>query len=70
MLLNKLPGWDELSQQAGTFSSGHLSDYLNDEKRQEQLMFSSLDHFILDFSKQRFSPEVLNNLVKLAKAAG
>ncbi|MCP4270780.1 MAG: glucose-6-phosphate isomerase [Gammaproteobacteria bacterium] len=70
MLLNKLPGWDELSQQAGIFSSGHLSDYLNDEKRQEQLMFSSLDHFILDFSKQRFSPEVLNNLVKLAKAAG
>ncbi len=70
MLLNKLPGWDDLTQLAGTYSYGHLSDYLNDEKRQEQLMFRSLDHFVLDFSKQRLSPEVLNNLVKLAKAAG
>ncbi len=70
MLLNKLPGWKKLRQAAETFSNGHLSEYLDDRKRQEQLMFNSLEHFVFDFSKQRLTPETLTNLIQLVREAG
>jgi len=69
MLLNQLSGWENLSSKAGTYNYNHLKQLLNDEQRQKQLMFSSLEHFVLDFSKQRISQDVLHDLIQLAKEA-
>ena len=69
MLLNKLPSWETLSLKAGTYNYNHLDQLLDDQERQKQLMFSSLEHFVLDFSKQRLSKDVLTDLIQLAKDA-
>ena len=69
MLLNKLSGWEALFSKAAAFKSNHLSHLLNDAERQQKLMFSSLDHFVVDFSKQRLSVDVLADLMQLAREA-
>jgi len=69
MLLNQLPGWVSLSAKAKNYSSMHLDKLLHDPERQKQLMFSNLEHFVLDFSKQRLSTDILHDLIQLAEQA-
>ncbi len=70
MLLNQLPGWESLTAKAEKYSSTHLDMLLHDPERQKKLMFDSLNHFVLDFSKQRMTVDVLDDLIDLAKQAG
>jgi len=69
MLLNLLPGWGSLCAKAEQFSEMHLDKLLHDPERQQKLMFSTFEHFVIDFSKQRLSTAVLDELLELAKQA-
>ncbi|MFT5452505.1 MAG: glucose-6-phosphate isomerase [Enterobacterales bacterium] len=69
MLLNLLPGWGPLCAKAEQFSEMHLDKLLHDPDRQQKLMYSTLEHFVMDFSKQRLSVEVMDELIELAKQA-
>ncbi|RLA04160.1 MAG: glucose-6-phosphate isomerase [Gammaproteobacteria bacterium] len=69
MLLNKLPGWESLLAKSEDYTSLHLDMLLHDPDRQKKLMFTNLEHFVMDFSKQRLSAEILDDLIELAKQA-
>lgn len=60
--------WCDLRQSARSLQDTHLSELLADESRFEQLSFEH-DGLLLDLSRQRFTPEILQQLVALADAS-
>lgn len=70
MRLTELSGWQGLIDKSRTLAEQHLSELLQDENRQAALSFDSLENFHLDFSKQRMTAEVLNDLIGLGREAG
>ncbi len=61
--------WRALRQSAHSLQDTHLSELLADESRFDTLSFEH-DGVLLDLSRQRFTPDVLQQLVELAQASG
>lgn len=59
--------WRTLRQSARSLQQTHLSELLADETRFEALSFEH-DGVLLDLSRQRFTPAILDELVALAEA--
>ena len=70
MRLTELAGWQSLIAKSREISEQHLSDLLQDNERQNALSHASLDSFYVDFSKQRLTADIMQDLVGLAKEAG
>ncbi len=70
MRLTELSGWQALISKSRAMSEQHLSDLLQDSERQSALSHNSLPSFHVDFSKQRMTVDIMDDLVQLAREAG
>jgi glucose-6-phosphate isomerase len=68
--IDRTPEWAALTEHAGTLAGRHLRDlFAADPSRVEQLTFD-LAGYVVDFSKQRITPQTVELLAALARRAG
>ncbi|CAL2233347.1 unnamed protein product [Prunus armeniaca] len=68
VLISDTEPWKDLKAHVADINKTHLRDLMNDVKR-SQLMTNEFDGILLDYSRQRATPETLEKLFKLAEAA-
>ncbi|BBG94924.1 DUTP-PYROPHOSPHATASE-LIKE 1 [Prunus dulcis] len=68
VLISDTEPWKDLKAHVADINKTHLRDLMNDVKR-SQLMTDEFDGILLDYSRQRATPETLEKLFKLAEAA-
>ncbi|MFZ5512544.1 MAG: glucose-6-phosphate isomerase [Pseudomonadota bacterium] len=70
MLASALPEWQALTAHRDSLARRHLNDLFAADSQRFDRLSLRFDDFLLDFSKQRVTPETLALLVKLAEKRG
>ena len=65
--LQQLPAWQKLSEHFSTVQNAHIADFFRDDPQRFELFSLEDCGLLLDYSKNRVSPQTLTLLLKLAE---
>jgi glucose-6-phosphate isomerase len=66
MSVNESGAWLSLERLAAELDGAHINDLFEQDSRRFEKFNASLDNFVLDYSKQRLTKNIVNSLVDLA----